>query len=542
MRLYSGRHKVGSADEAILLGLIVAFTTCLGTLLISYLNGPSQPIAVSIPFIAGSMAGVGILGSRLVVRTLRERTARPTSGLRAIVVGAGDAGTSLVKDLLINPNSPYLPIALVDDHRAKKHYRVGSVCVEGEISDLAELIRERRAERILIAAPSATADLYRRVIDASREAPVKVKSLPNLAELMGDSVGFTDLRDLDMTDLLGRHPVQTDLSQISGYLTGRRVLVTGAGGSIGSELCRQIQRMGPAALGMLDRDESALHQLQLSLDGRGLLDSRDLILADIRDPDALGTVIGEFGPDVVFHAAALKHLPMLEMYPDEAWKSNVRGTQNVITAAADAGVGVFVNISTDKAADPTSVLGRSKRIAEQLTASAAANHAGNYVSVRFGNVLGSRGSVLTAFTDQIRAGGPVTVTHPEVTRYFMTIDEAVQLVLQSGALGGSGEVMVLEMGTPVRIQEMAEQVITLSGKQIEIVYTGLRAGEKMHEVLASEHENLAPTAHPLVGHVPVPPIDPDMLFGDGHIVDLRNATQLDVAAGNPPVRQVDIRP
>jgi FlaA1/EpsC-like NDP-sugar epimerase len=519
-RLYSGRHRIGSADETILLGLIVMFTAFVGTLAIE-LPWPTRTIAISIPILAGALAGAGILGTRLAIRTLNERTTRPRSGARSIVVGAGDAGSALVRDLLTNPSSPYLPVAFVDDDPGKKHYRVGSVRVEGRLSDLARLIDERDIERVLIAAPSAGSELYRQVVDLTRGTSVKVKALPNLSELMGESVGLTDLRDLDMTDLLRRSPVETDLTQVSGFLTGRRVLVTGAGGSIGSELCRQIQRMGPSRLGMLDRDESALHELQLSLDGRGLLDTRDLILADIRDPDALASVIGDFEPEVVFHAAALKHLPMLEMYPHEAWKSNVRGTNNVITAAANAGADVFVNISTDKAADPTSVLGRSKRLAEQLTANASANLPGKFVSVRFGNVLGSRGSVLTAFTEQIRTGGPVTVTDPEVTRYFMTIDEAVQLVLQAGALGGTGDVMVLEMGTPVRIQEMAEQVIALCGKPVEIVHTGLRPGEKMHEVLACEHENLTPTAHPLIGYVPVPPTDPDVLLAGDRIIDLR---------------------
>ena len=345
--------------------------------------------------------------------------------------------------------------------------------------------------------------MFRRINDELAGTAVRVKVLPPLGELIGESPGLRDLRDLDMDDILGRHQVQTDLTEVAAYLAGRRVLVTGAGGSIGSELCRQIHRLSPARLGMLDRDESALHALQLSIDGRGLLSTRDLILADIRDRTALAAVFAEFQPEVVFHAAALKHLSMLQMYPDEGVKTNVIGTQNVLAAAGTAGVSVFVNISTDKAADPTSVLGSTKRCAEQLTAQAALDYAGRYVSVRFGNVLGSRGSVLTAFTEQIRQGGPVTVTDPDVTRYFMTIPEAVQLVLQAGALGGDGEVMVLDMGTPVSIKSVAEQLIAMSGKRIAIEYTGLRPGEKLHEVLASAVEDLRPTAHPLISHVRV---------------------------------------
>jgi FlaA1/EpsC-like NDP-sugar epimerase len=523
LRLYSGRHRIGSSDETLLLGMIVVFVACVGTLAID-LPWPTRTVAISIPLLSGALAGAGILVTRILMRLAVERSIRPSSGARAIVVGAGDAGYSLVRDLLTNPASPYLPVAFVDDSAQKKHYRVGPVAVEGRVRELPELVRRFRAERILIAAPSAKTALYRQVLDLTADSKVKVKSLPTLDALMSESIGFTDLRDLDMTDLLGRNQVSTDLTQIAGYLTNRRVLVTGAGGSIGSELVRQIHRLGPARLGMLDRDESALHQLQLSLDGRGQLNTRDLILADIRDSAALDEVMGDFQPEVVFHAAALKHLPMLEMYPDEGWKSNVLGTQNVINACASVDVGVFVNISTDKAADPSSVLGRSKRLAEQLTAYAAESHDGQYVSVRFGNVLGSRGSVLTAFAEQIRAGGPVTVTDPEVTRYFMTISESVQLVLQAGALGESGEVMVLEMGTPVKIQEMAAQVIQLSGKDIQIVHTGLRAGEKVHEVLASEHEQLAPTKHPLIGQVQVPAVDPASLLAKDARLVVRGAT------------------
>ena len=280
-------------------------------------------------------------------------------------------------------------------------------------------------------------------------------------------------------DLLGRHVIHTDVEQIAGYLAGRRVLVTGAGGSIGSELCRQIQRFQPAALIMLDRDESGLHEVQLSLEGRALLDSRRLVVCDIRDPDAVAAVFAEHRPDVVFHAGALKHLPLLEMWPAEAVKTNVLGTRRVIDSAVAHGVERFVNISSDKAANPTSVLGYTKRLVERLTAAADARGAGTYLSVRFGNVLGSRGSVLSTFATQIDAGGPVTVTDPEVTRYFMTVEEAVELVVQAGAIGRGGEVLVLDMGKPVRIADVAEQLVAASKRPVPIVYTGLRPGEKL---------------------------------------------------------------
>jgi FlaA1/EpsC-like NDP-sugar epimerase len=472
-----------------------------------------QVTPLSVPIAATFIALVCALGYRTVLRRVREEAFRTQDGERALIVGAGDGGVWLVRDLLHNTASPYLPVGFVDDDPGKRHFRVNRVQVLGTVDDLRRLIGEQGITRVLVAAPTAGSSLFRRVSAQVSGTGAKVKVLPPLPELIGEAPGLRDLRDLDMADLLGRHQVTTDLTEVAAYLAGRRVMVTGAGGSIGSELCRQIAGLGPQRLGMLDRDESALHALQLSLDGRGLLSTRDLILADIRDSEALAEVFTEFAPEVVFHAAALKHLPMLEMYPGEGRKTNVVGTWNVLSAAGAAGTAVFVNISTDKAADPTSVLGATKRAAEHLTAQAARDFAGRYVSVRFGNVLGSRGSVLTAFTEQIRRGGPVAVTHPEVTRYFMTIAEAVQLVLQAGALGGTGEVMVLDMGAPVPIDAVARQLIAMSGKQIAIEYTGLRPGEKLHEVLSSQCEELLPTAHPLISHVTVEPMDLSRVAG-----------------------------
>jgi FlaA1/EpsC-like NDP-sugar epimerase len=269
-------------------------------------------------------------------------------------------------------------------------------------------------------------------------------------------------------------------------------------------LCRQIIRFAPADLIMLDRDDSGLHEVQLSIEGRAMLDSRSLVVCDIRDESALASVFAEHRPEVVFHAAALKHLPLLEMWPAEAVKTNVFGTQNLIDAAKQAGVAKFVNISTDKAANPTSVLGYSKRVAERLTAEAGNDGNGAYMSVRFGNVLGSRGSVLTTFRQQIEAGGPVTVTDPEVTRYFMTVEEAVQLVIQAGAIGDNGDALVLDMGEPVRIADVARQLVAQAPRPVEIVYTGLRPGEKLHEDLLGTGEADLRPRHPLISHVPVP--------------------------------------
>ena len=395
--------------------------------------------------------------------------------------------------------------ALLDDDPLERRLRLHGGLVEGTCAGLPRVLADTVAEAVIIEIPSAAPAVVARLSAARDTDPgVEVEGLPAPAELLSDHVG---IRDVNLGDYLGRSQLDTDVGAISDYLTGRRVLVTGAGGSIGSELCRQIQRFSPAELMMLDRDESALHAVQLSLHDRALLDSSDVILCDIRDVVALRRIMFERRPEVVFHAAALKHLPMLEQYPAEAVKTNVWGTHNVVEACAAAGVERFVNISTDKAADPTSVLGWSKRLSERLTAHSAQSVAGTYLSVRFGNVLGSRGSVLTAFTRQIAVGGPVTVTDPEVTRYFMTVEEACQLVVQAAAIGSPGEVLVLDMGAPVRIVDVARQLIAQSGRDVPIEFTGLRPGEKLHEDLFGHGEprDVRPR-HPLVSHVPVPPI------------------------------------
>jgi FlaA1/EpsC-like NDP-sugar epimerase len=314
------------------------------------------------------------------------------------------------------------------------------------------------------------------------------------------------VRSPDLRDLLGRRHVAADLVTNDTGLRGRRILVTGAGGSIGSELCRQIMRADPAEVMMLDRDESALHSLQLSLSGKAMLDGPELILADIRDVENLARVFASRRPDVVFHAAALKHLTLLQRYPGEAVKTNVWGTLAVLDSCRN--VARFVNISTDKAADPISVLGYSKRITERLTAHAADKYDRTFLSVRFGNVLDSRGSVVTTFRRQVEAGLPLTVTHPDVTRYLMTVQEAVHLVLQAAAIGEGGEALILDMGRPVRIEDIARQLAARAAGSAQIVYTGLRPGEKLHEDLLGQGEIDVRPLHPLISHVPVPPLEP----------------------------------
>jgi len=329
-------------------------------------------------------------------------------------------------------------------------------------------------------------------------------------------VGEGDIRPVNEADLLGRRPADIDPEAVAHYITGKRVLVTGAGGSIGSELCRQLARFEPTKLFMLDRDENGLHATQLSIEGRAMLDDEGLLLADIRDAARIDELFAKVQPEVVFHAAALKHLPLLEMHPDEGWKTNVCGTLNVLNAARAHGTTRFVNISTDKAANPTSILGWTKRITERLTAHASQEGPTECVSVRFGNVLGSSGSVLKAFESQAAQGLPITVTHPDITRYFMTIEEASRLVIYAGAIGDPGEILILDMGEPVKIMDVAERFAAQHEPPLEIVITGLRPNEKLHEDLISSFELGDCRVHKLITHVTTDPLPPvrEMITGE----------------------------
>ncbi|BCJ54232.1 dTDP-glucose 4,6-dehydratase [Actinoplanes sp. NBRC 14428] len=506
--LYRGRYGFGTFEE-----VRAVFTTALAVVLVLFaidLALPSRPVPLSAALVGGPIALIVMFAVRYVRRLQHERRLRPDAqqATPALLFGAGAAGQRLLRSLMQDPNSQYVPVGLIDDDPRKRHLRVNGIAVKGDRNDLRSVLAATGARVVIFAVANVDASIIREVRRRTLDAGAGFKVVPSFSELLDGKVSSADVRDVNIADLLGRHQVDTDLDAIAGYLKGKRVLVTGAGGSIGSELCRQLHRFAPAELMMLDRDESALHAVQLSLHGRALLDSPELILADLRDGDRIAAIFAERRPQVVFHAAALKHLSLLENHPGEAVKSNVWGTQTVLEASAAAGVERFVNISTDKAANPTSVLGFSKRITERLTAHAATTGDGTYLSVRFGNVLGSRGSVLTAFAAQIAAGGPVTVTDPEVTRYFMTVQEAVQLVIQAAAIGRDGEALVLEMGRPVRIAQVARQMAEQADTPVEIVYTGLRYGEKLHEDLFGDGEEDRRPLHPLISHVAVPALNP----------------------------------
>ncbi len=544
VRLHQGRAALGSFEEMLLLGGV---TVSVG-FVVTVANAVASQSLVprSVPVAAAFMTLVLVAWSRATWRRLREVDVRIQPDERStpvLIFGAGDGGQQLVDSMLRDPQRAWRPVGLLDDDPHKRHRRLRGVPVLGTSTDLPDVVARTGCRTLVVAIPSANAELMRSLESSAGSLGLELKVLPGVGEILGGRVAVSHIRDLEMSDLLGRHQIDTDVASVADYLTGRRVLVTGAGGSIGSELCRQIHQFHPAQLIMLDRDESALHAVQLSIHGRAMLDTPDVVLADIRDTQRMFEIFEQRQPEVVFHAAALKHLPMLEQYPAEAVKTNVWGTFAVLDAAKAAGVRRFVNISTDKAANPVSVLGYSKRLAEGLTAAAAAETGDTFLSVRFGNVLGSRGSVLTAFTAQIEAGGPVTVTDPDVTRYFMTVQEAVQLVIQAAAIGEAAEALVLDMGSPVRIDDVARRLIDMSGRSVEVVYTGLREGEKVHEELFGAGEADRRPVHPLLSHITVPAVEPamvqafDLWGGPRSVVEaLREAC--DKMGAGPSVRSI----
>ena len=451
-----------------------------------------------------------VAGSRLLARTVIERpgTGIVARGKEVLVVGAGDAGQLVIRELQRNRPLGYTPIGLIDDDKRKKNLRVHGVRVLGTTDELTHILRDNRPDEVLIAIPSASGEVRQRIVTITREENVPVKTLPGLYELIsGESDLATQIRPVQVEDVLGREPVEVDLKASAAYLRDETVLVTGAGGSIGSELCRQIARLGPQRLILVDQGETALFDIERELvDERGFAPSVP-VLADCGSRTKMRQVVERYRPGVVFHAAAYKHVPLMEANPLESVRNNALATQVVAETAVDLGVRRFVLVSTDKAVNPKTVMGQSKALCEWIVEAYGAREdvSTRFVAVRFGNVLGSSGSVIPIFRRQIAKGGPVTVTHPEMTRYFMTIPEAASLVLQAGAIGGRGDVFVLDMGEPVQILELARQMIRLSGKDPErdigIEIVGARPGEKLHEELWGEGETAVPTSHPKIMRV-----------------------------------------
>ena len=449
-------------------------------------------------------------------------------GKEVVVVGAGDAGRLIVQEMQRSRMIDYTPIGFVDDDPRKRQTRIMGVRVLGSIDELPRILREHRPDEVLIAMPTVSGDVRRRIFEAAQELRIGVKTLPGLYELISGDLNLAgQIRSVQVQDVLGREQVEVDFHEVAAYLEGHTVLVTGAGGSIGSELCRQIARVRPSRLILVDNAEGPLFEIE-----RELVSERDFTAAlpkliDVKDRRAMRREVFEkYQPTVVFHAAAYKHVAMLETHPLESVRNNVVGTRILCELSAEFGVERFVFISTDKAVNPKTVMGQSKALCEWVVESFGHRRdvATRFVAVRFGNVLNSSGSVIPIFRKQIERGGPVTVTHPEMTRYFMTIPEAVSLVVQAGAIGGRGQVFVLDMGEPVRIVDLAKNMIRLSGKDarlpddptsgprdIRIAFTGSRPGEKIHEELWSDDDSVGETTHPKIMRLSRPPVDPDWL-------------------------------
>ncbi len=455
----------------------------------------------SIFFIAFLIDVLSIGGVRLAYRTIRRIVLGEAVKFRkhknVLIVGGGDAGAIVIKELKLHPEMASIPVAIIDDNVEKLGMKLNGVPIVGTREDIPSVVEEKNIDEIIMAIPSANRKSINEIFEICSQTGRKVKILPSVTELIDESVVVQRIRDVDIEDLLGRDPIELDCDEISTYIEGRVVLVTGGGGSIGSELCRQIVNFKPAQLIILDNYENNLFDIQNEL----LFKHKNInlvpVVANIRERQRIDSIFRQYRPDVVFHAAAHKHVPLMEINPTEAIKNNVFGTLNVAECADKYGVKRFVLISTDKAVNPTNIMGATKRIAEMIIQALDRHSKTEFVAVRFGNVLGSNGSVIPLFRKQIENGGPVTVTHPEVIRYFMTITEAVQLVLQAGAMAKGGEIFVLDMGQPVKIYDLAKNIIRLSGfepeKDIEIVFTGLRPGEKLYEELLLAEEGLQAT-------------------------------------------------
>lgn len=455
----------------------------------------------------------GIRFAYRVVRRDRRFTLQLQSKSKwknVLIVGGGDAGSTVIRELQINEDVKLRPVGVIDDDKSKQGRTLHGVDVVGTRHDIVRVVEEKNVDEILVSIPSMNGKEMKQILDICQKTPCKLKTMPGLYQLINGEVDIRKIRDVEIEDLLGRDPVETNLEEISNFIHGKVVLVTGGGGSIGSELCRQIASFNPKTLIIVDIYENSAYDIQNELKamyGKGL--DLKVIIASVRDFSRIRQIFKQYHPQIVYHAAAHKHVPLMEASPQEAIKNNVFGTLNVAKCAHEFKVSRFVLISTDKAVNPTNIMGASKRLAEMIIQSLNEHSRCEYVAVRFGNVLGSNGSVIPLFKRQIENGGPITVTHPDIIRYFMTIPEAVELVLQAGAMARGGEVFVLDMGEPVKIVDLAKGLIRLSGlelgKDIDIKYTGLRPGEKMFEELLLSEEGLLKTANKkiFIGRPPV---------------------------------------
>ena len=514
--MYQRYWRYASVDEVAYIGIIAGIAVIFQTIAFVALYHieflPFADIPRSVPLIDGLLSFLYVGGIRFSVRLTeraRER-AIESNGYRTLVVGAGKAGVSLVTEMQRNPDNGYLPVALIDDDRKKHKLQIRGLYIEGDRYKIPEVVKKYSIAKVIIAMPTASGQDIREIHDICRMAGVTVNTLPSIFEIINGQVKLDSIREVSIEDLLRRDPIRTNISKVSEFISGKKVLITGAGGSIGSEICRQIMQFSPAEIAILGHGENTVFEIQQELlkmirlyhkngdNGRYTPELKTFI-ADIRSESRLKLIFDNFKPDIIFHAAAHKHVPIMEDNIAEAISNNIFGTRNLLFLASRYNVEHFVNISTDKAVNPTSIMGVSKRIAEILVMQTAKRTGKKYVCVRFGNVLGSNGSVIPTFKRQILQGGPITVTHPDVKRYFMTIPEAVQLVLQASVIGNGGEIFVLDMGQPLKIEDLAKDLIRLSGleygKDVKIEYTGLRPGEKLFEELFISGEEYAPTEH-----------------------------------------------
>jgi len=500
------RHA-GVPDMAKIIQATAASTVAcatLGLFLLPKSGLTTLRVPISVVILDSFLTVLAVAAPRLLIRAVAtlQRTPQTTPARRVLIVGAGAAGEMILRELRTNPQLGLTPVGLVDDDPRKQNVRMNDVPVLGTLSQIPTLIPEYTVDEIVIALPTAPGRVVRAVVRAALDAGITARTVPALFEILSGRVSLSHLRKVEIQDLLRREPVRTDLGPVRAIVAGQIVLVTGAGGSIGSELARQLAQLQPAHLVLLGNGENEIFDILNELQAAHPTLPLTSVIADVRDATRLRSVFGRLRPHAVFHAAAHKHVPLMEDNVADAVTNNVLGTGNVVRCAVDYDAEHLVLISTDKAVRPTSVMGATKRVAEMVVQQAAVRHGRNFVSVRFGNVLGSRSSVVPIFLAQIRAGGPLTITHPEMRRYFMTIPEAVQLVLQAGALGQGGEVFVLDMGEPIRIVDLATDLVRLSGlelgRDIEIRYTGIRPGERLYEEPFFCHEEVLPTGHPKI--------------------------------------------
>mgnify|MGYP000930742244 FL=1 len=505
--LYDSIWKYASVEELISIVYSVSVSNIIFVIYSYFINYKFLenryyrfPYTVHIIFWILSVLTLG--GIRFIYRLLQDKSVgqyKKTRNKRLLIIGAGDASAVLIKEIKKNRNFNYDVVGLIDDDETKRKKLINGIKVLGGRDDIPRICKERSIEEIIIAMPSADIKTKREIINICKSTKCKLKTLPGIYEMIDGNLNMSKLRDVNIEDLLGRDEVKLNNENINKYIKDKVIMVTGGGGSIGSELCRQIARFGPKQLLILDIYENNVYDVQMELNYNYPKLNKAIIIASIRDEDRLRSIFDKYRPEVVFHAAAHKHVPLMEGNPAEAVKNNIIGTYNVLKCCDEFKVDKFVQISTDKAVNPTNVMGASKRFCEIMVQAFDEVSETEYVAVRFGNVLGSNGSVIPLFKKQIAHGGPVTVTHPEINRFFMTIPEAAQLVIQAGAIAHGGEIFVLDMGKPVKIVDLAKDLITLSGYEpdvdIKIEYTGLRPGEKLYEELLMNEVALTSTEH-----------------------------------------------